>query len=144
MTVPQHDTFLRWGVVRTSPNPQAGRPPLVSCPRLLIQYIRNYPPYWRPFLRPHTEDAPCSGDRYPFNTASCTAWPLKMGPMCFLETSVTNYQSTLRNIPEERRSHFHRGGSLKSRRESYAANLTGWGTKWSWPISQYCHKFTLC
>jgi len=24
------------------------------------------------------------------------------------ETSVTNYQSTLRNIPEERRSHLHR------------------------------------
>jgi hypothetical protein len=30
------------------------------------------------------------------------------------ETSVTNYHSTLRNIPEERRSHLHRGGSLKS------------------------------
>jgi hypothetical protein len=25
-------------------------------------------------------------------------------------------QSTLRNIPEERRSHLHRGGSLKSRK----------------------------
>jgi hypothetical protein len=32
------------------------------------------------------------------------------------ETSVTNYQSTLRNIPEERRPHLHRGGSLKSRK----------------------------
>jgi len=28
--------------------------------------------------------------------------------------NVGNYQSTLRNIPEERRSHLHRGGSLKS------------------------------
>jgi hypothetical protein len=37
-------TFLRLGV-NTSPNPQAGRPPLVGCPRLLIQYIRSYPPY---------------------------------------------------------------------------------------------------
>ena len=37
--------FLRWGVVRTSPNPHAGGPPIVGCPRLLIQYIRNYPPY---------------------------------------------------------------------------------------------------
>ena len=37
--------FLRWGVVSTSPNPQAGGPPLVGCPRLLIQYIRGYPPY---------------------------------------------------------------------------------------------------
>ena len=31
------------------------------------------------------------------------------------ETSVPNYRSTLRNIPEERRSHSYRGGSLKSR-----------------------------
>jgi hypothetical protein len=37
--------FLRRGVVSTSPNPQAGGPPFVGCPRLLIQYIRNYPPY---------------------------------------------------------------------------------------------------
>jgi hypothetical protein len=45
--------FLRWGVVSTSPNPQAGGPPLVGCPRLhIIQYIRSCPPYWRPFLHP--------------------------------------------------------------------------------------------
>jgi len=25
------------------PKPQAGVPPLVSCPRLLIQYIHSYP-----------------------------------------------------------------------------------------------------
>ena len=31
------------------------------------------------------------------------------------ETTVINYQYTLRNIPEERRSHLHRGGSLESR-----------------------------
>jgi hypothetical protein len=36
--------FLRWGVVSTSPNPQAGGQPLVGCPRLLIQNIRSYPP----------------------------------------------------------------------------------------------------
>jgi hypothetical protein len=30
------------------------------------------------------------------------------------ETSVTNYESALRKIPEERRSHLHRGGSLRS------------------------------
>jgi hypothetical protein len=28
-----------------APNPQGGGPPLVGCPRLLIQYIRSYPPY---------------------------------------------------------------------------------------------------
>ena len=32
-------------------------------------------------------------------------WPLKMGPLGCPETSVMNYHSALRNIPEERRSH---------------------------------------
>jgi hypothetical protein len=35
---------LRWGVISTLPSPQAGRPPLLRCPRLLIQFIRSYPP----------------------------------------------------------------------------------------------------
>ena len=35
----------------TSPNLQTGRSPLVDCPRLLIQYIHNYPPYWWHFLQ---------------------------------------------------------------------------------------------
>jgi hypothetical protein len=30
---------------RPNAQPQAGGPPLVGCPRLLIQYIRSYPPY---------------------------------------------------------------------------------------------------
>jgi hypothetical protein len=55
--------FLWGGVVSASPNPQAGGPPFVGCPRLLIQYIRSYPPYRRPFLHPQPEDAPCRGDR---------------------------------------------------------------------------------
>jgi hypothetical protein len=38
-----------------------------------------------------------------------------MGPVSCPETSVINYQSTLLKIAEELRSHFHRGGSLKSR-----------------------------
>jgi hypothetical protein len=37
--------FFRWRVISPTPNPQAGRPPLVRCPRLLIQYIRTYPLY---------------------------------------------------------------------------------------------------
>ena len=45
--------------------------------------------------------------------SSCTAWPLKMGQLRRTVTSVTNYYSTLPNITEERRSHSHRGGSLK-------------------------------
>ena len=56
-------------------------------------------------------------------------WAWKMGPIGCPETSVTNYQSTctLRNIPEEWRFHFHRGGSLKSRNWVFADG--------SWPIS---------
>ena len=50
------------------PTPQAG-PPLVGCPRLLIQYIRSYPPTWRPFLHPQPVDVPCRGDRDPLITA---------------------------------------------------------------------------
>jgi hypothetical protein len=38
------DTFSRWGAFSTSSNLQAGWPPRVCCPRLLIQYIRSYPP----------------------------------------------------------------------------------------------------
>ena len=60
--------FLRRGVVSTSPKPQAGGPPRVGCPRLLIQYIRSYPPNWRPFLHLQPEDAPCRGDRDPLIT----------------------------------------------------------------------------
>ena len=43
--------FLRWGVISTSPNPQAEVSHLVSCPRLLI----------------HSQpvDAPCCGDKDP-------------------------------------------------------------------------------
>jgi hypothetical protein len=40
-----------------------------------------------------------------------------MGPICCPETSVKVYHSTLRNTPEERRSHQHRGVSLKSQTE---------------------------
>jgi hypothetical protein len=57
--------FLRRGVVRISPNPQAKGPTLVGCPRLLIPFIHSYPPYRRPFLHPQPEDAPCRGDRDP-------------------------------------------------------------------------------
>jgi hypothetical protein len=46
-----------------------------------------------------------------------------MGPIRCPETSVKNYHTTPRNIPEERRSHQHRGGSLKSKlADEYAAS----------------------
>ena len=50
---------LQGGVVSTSPNPQAGGPPLVGSPQLLIQFIRSYPPYRTAFLYPQPEDVPC-------------------------------------------------------------------------------------
>jgi len=60
--------YVRKVKVSTSPNPQGGGPTLVDCPRLLIQYIRSYPPYWRPFFHQEPEDAPCLGDRDPLIT----------------------------------------------------------------------------
>ena len=51
--------------------PQAGGPPPFGCPRLLFQYICSYRPYWRPFLRPQPEDAPCLRDRYPLIMYNC-------------------------------------------------------------------------
>ena len=47
--------FVPWGVVNTSPNPQAEGTPLSVCTPLLIQYIPSYPPYWRLFLHPQPE-----------------------------------------------------------------------------------------
>ena len=60
-------TFLRPGVI-TSTNPQPAGPHRFGCPRLLIQYIRSYPPYWRPFLQPQLEGAPYRFDRNPLIT----------------------------------------------------------------------------
>jgi len=68
LTVSQHDTFLRRGVVSTSRKPQAGGPTLVGCPRLLIQYIQSYPPVWRPILHPQPEGVPYRDDRDPVIT----------------------------------------------------------------------------
>jgi hypothetical protein len=41
---------------------------------------------------------------------------LKNGAISCTETSVNDYQSPLRNNPEQRKPHLHRGGSLKSRK----------------------------
>jgi hypothetical protein len=52
-----------WGMVSTISNSQIGRPPLVSCPWLLIQYIHSRLPYFDTIsvLRPRT--CTCHGDR---------------------------------------------------------------------------------
>ena len=62
--------FLRRGVINALPNLQAGRPPLVGCSRLLIQYICSYPRYWKPYFHHQPEDAPYRGDRDPLIMAS--------------------------------------------------------------------------
>ena len=40
-----------------------------------------------------------------------------LGPLGCPDTSVTNYETMLSNIPEERRSHLHPGCSLKPRKD---------------------------
>jgi hypothetical protein len=56
-------SFYREELSAPRPTPQSEGPPIVSHPRLLIQYTRGYPPYLKPFLYPQPEDAPCHGDR---------------------------------------------------------------------------------
>lgn len=45
------------------PSLQAGGPPLIVCPQLLVQYVYGYPPYCRLFLHLKPESTPCYGDR---------------------------------------------------------------------------------
>jgi hypothetical protein len=47
-------------------------------------------------------------------SVASSAWPLKMGQVGYHETSVNNYQHTLRNIPEEWKPQLQGGGSPKS------------------------------
>jgi len=54
-----HDSRFRECRVITSPNPQAGRPPLVGCPQMVTQYICSYLAYWKPFFHPQPEEAGC-------------------------------------------------------------------------------------
>ena len=68
--------FYREDLLKLAPNPQVGRPPLVGCPRLLIQYIRSYPPHWRPFLHSQPEDTSCRDDRDPLIIVSYICLPL--------------------------------------------------------------------
>jgi hypothetical protein len=49
---------------------------------------------------------------------------LKIGMIGSPDTPVTDYQSTLRNVSEERRSRLHRGGSLKSRIEVFLNSIS--------------------
>jgi hypothetical protein len=59
--------FLRWGVVSTSPNPQAGGT-VRDC---LFKIFAATLHICRPFLHPQPEDAPCHGDRDPLIMVPC-------------------------------------------------------------------------
>jgi hypothetical protein len=59
---------LWWGLVSNSIKPQPVGQILICFPRVHIPYIRCCPPYWRPFLHPQPEDAPCCFDKVPLIT----------------------------------------------------------------------------
>jgi hypothetical protein len=67
---------------------------------------------WEPVARPHHPLCNISYTR--LRHSVWIDWLLKKGPISQPETSVTNYQPTLCNIPEGRRPQLHRGGSLIS------------------------------
>ena len=68
--------------------------------------------------------------------SSRSVWPFKMGPIGCPEMSVTNYHSTLHNIPEEQRSHLHPGENLKLGRPGLEGNLCA--VLGFWGILQTC------
>ena len=69
--------FQRGGVISNSTNPQVGVPPLDGCRALLIQYIRSYCPYCRPFLHPQPEEAPCRSNTDPLITWMKSGYKIK-------------------------------------------------------------------
>jgi len=53
-----------------------------------------------------------------------------MGPIVCSETSVNKQKSRPRNTPEERRSHSHLGGNLKSRKINLQSTGSAWTRDW--------------
>jgi hypothetical protein len=90
---------LRGRVVSPPPNPQAGGPPTVGCPRLLIQDIRSYPPYLEAvssIRNPRTRHAVVTVDplnmvaedstKNPGTISSVKIWTRDLPPRSFLTT----------------------------------------------------------
>ena len=86
----------------TSPNPQAGGPPLVGCPWLFIQYFHSYTPYWRPFLHLQPEDTLCHGDRVPLVMYSVQGFKNKI---CYFW--VTQHRRIFRRHKLNKNWNFH-------------------------------------
>ena len=70
MSISEQFFFHGGELLAPRPTPQAGGPPLVGCPRLLIQFIHSCPPYRWLFLHQQPEDVSCRGDG-----------PTKTGPL---------------------------------------------------------------
>jgi len=120
---------LQGGVVSTSPNPQAGGPPLVGCPRLRIQFICSYLPYRRPFLYAQHENAPCRGDRDPlhgifiasnyflksylriFFGCLCSTWKMEIE---FCSKTFLHFSKLQTDMFKKKRHWVIRGGACKS------------------------------
>ncbi|KAJ4428508.1 hypothetical protein ANN_24550 [Periplaneta americana] len=80
-----------------SPNPQAGGPPLIGCPRLLIQYIRSYPPYLEAvssIRNLRTCHAVVIGTHNTWNTVNCPKTGLNL-------TSDTKKAPLMRQLVQE-------------------------------------------
>jgi hypothetical protein len=54
--------------------------------------------------------------------------PSRMGRIRCPETSVNDYHSTLRNTPEERKSHLHRGGEAWNQECCYFISFLKWSS----------------
>jgi hypothetical protein len=64
-----------------SPTPKLEDHPSLAIRNYYLIYIRSYSPYWRPFLHPPPEDAPCRGNRDPltYNVKKGTHAPYVRG-----------------------------------------------------------------
>jgi len=79
-----------------------------------------------------------------FKGQAVQVWSLKVECIECPETSVNNYQSTPRNMPEERISNLQRSGKLKSRIITVriciccTSTMGGW-----WASVRYCKRVTV-
>jgi hypothetical protein len=74
--------LLRRAVISNSHNALTGGPPLVGCPRLLLNIFVAISHIWKPFLRPQRKVELCYGDRDPLE-------------MCLSCREVKNTQSNI-------------------------------------------------
>jgi hypothetical protein len=105
----------------------------------VIQYTRSYLPYWRPFLHPQTEDAPCCGHRNPLNmvplsrTVTCCGHrnPLNMAPLsrtvpCCRHRNPLNMAPLSRTVPCCDNRDTHNGNLIQCVRNVAVHYKGGW------------------